>query len=700
MSGLNPIRYFFALSALAMCCGLLHAADTLTLAPSSVALTCAKGSASGSPVSVAVTDAAATDYFAVGAASVPYWLQVTPMNGSASASSQNLVFQTSAASVNLPVGVYTASVQITGSNLVTASVPVTLQVSDNAPGLNVQPVDPYAVNWQIGQPYPSLSLTVFSTTTVPVPFIATITSSPTVLGVTDWLTPYSVQSIAYGWGTTIPLVVSQLAYQQAQAGEVMQALVTITYGASSTKLVHVNITVTPPPAAILALSPASVPVISTSSAGTVTIAINGSNFVQNSLQTTRIFTGSATSVSVCSACTVHVLNTQNLTVAIPYDATGAPFKTAGTLTIGLANGATNTPQSTKNLAITNAPIVTSITSASTLVAPIAGSNPTVAPYDVISIFGSNFCPASITGCANPIVASLDSNFRYPTFLSPDTNTHKITVMFSKIANVGTAWSNVPGYLLFANNTQINAVVPAGIAAQLGTSTVKVVVAFDTSATNPATANSSTAYILNVAAVDPGAFTLDATGEGAILDASTYILNTQSTPATGGTSTVSIFMTGLGVPNSAETNTPQASSNPPTTCLAPLGAAGSASAAPTGYMGTVNTSVAGGGYTPPSGYTAPGTPWTSIDGAIVRSVLLSANVNPPCFGATGNPLPVVTIGAQSAVVSYAGFVPDSIAGLYQVNVAVPNVGNGSSSAQFPIAITMGGVAAPTIQIWVQ
>jgi uncharacterized protein (TIGR03437 family) len=62
--------------------------------------------------------------------------------------------------------------------------------------------------------------------------------------------------------------------------------------------------------------------------------------------------------------------------------------------------------------------------------------------------------------------------------------------------------------------------------------------------------------------------------------------------------------------------------------------------------------------------------------------------------------VVTIGAHSAVVSSAGFVPDSIAGLYQVNVAVPNVGNGSSAAQFPIAITMGGVAAPTIQIWVQ
>src|SRR5208283_2564545 len=118
------------------------------------------------------------------------------------------------------------------------------------------------------------------------------------------------------------------------------------------------------------LSPASVPVVSTTTAGAVTIAINGSNFVQNQIQTTKVFTGSASAMTACTACTVHVLNSQNMTVAIPYDTTGVPFKAAGTLTIGLANGVTNTPQSTRNLAITNAPIVTSITSASTLVAPV------------------------------------------------------------------------------------------------------------------------------------------------------------------------------------------------------------------------------------------------------------------------------------------------------------------------------------------
>jgi hypothetical protein len=118
------------------------------------------------------------------------------------------------------------------------------------------------------------------------------------------------------------------------------------------------------------------------------------------------------------------------------------------------------------------------------------------------------------------------------------------------------------------------------------------------------------------------------------------------------------------------------------------------------MGTVNTSVAGGGYTPPLGFTLPSPAWTSIDGAIIRSVLLSSNVNPPCLGTVPANLPLVSIGGQSATVSYAGFVPDSVAGLYQVNVAVPNVGSGSSAAQFPVVITVGAVPAPTVQIWVQ
>jgi len=680
--------------------GILRAANTLTFSPTSVALSCAKGSSSCGTVPVGVTDASGSDYFSVNPASSPDWLQVTPMNGLATGSSQNLTFQVSAIAATLPVGVYSANVQITGSSITTGIVPVILNVTDTAPGLSVQPADPINISWQIGQPYPVISLTIFSTSTIPIPFTAAIASSATVMGVTNWLSPFAVQGIAYGWGTTVPLTVSPTAYSQAQAGETMQATVTITYGSSGTKTVHINISVAPPPVTIASLSPAAVPVISTTVSGTVTIAVLGNNFVQNSIQTTKVFTSSGSTVSLCAACTVHVLNSQNMTIAIPYDTTGVPFRAAGTLTVGLANGSASLPQATKNLTITTAPIITSITSASTLAAPVLGSNPSIAPYDLISIFGANFCPSSLSGCANPIVASLDAFFRYPAYLSPDGGTHKLSVLFSKISSLGTAWANVPGYLLFANNNQINAVVPASILAQLGTGTVKVVVGFDTSATSPSASNSSGAYLINVAAVDPGAFELDSTGEGAIMDASSYILNTQTTPAIGGTSIVSIYMTGLGIPDSTGVNAPVVSANPPTTCLAPLGAAGNGTLAPTGYMGTVNTSLTGGGYTPPTGYTAPNPGWSSIDGAVIRSALLSANISPPCLGNAAATLPTVTIGGQAASVSYAGFVPDSVAGLYQVNASVPNVGNGMTAAQFPVVIIAQGVTAPTVQIWVQ
>ncbi len=704
MRGSKLLRNFFAMSVLAAFPGMLRASNALILNPTSVALTCAKGSANcAASVSVAVSDASGPDYFVVNPASVPYWLGVSLMNGQATTTPQNMIFTPSAAWINLSVGIYTASVQITGAAITTASVPVTLQITDSAPSINVQPSDPYALNWQSGQPYPVLNLTVFSTSTVPVPFTATMTSTTTNLGVSNWLSPYSIQSIAYGWGTTIPLSVDTTAYNQAQAGETLAGLVTITYGAAGTKLVHVNITVAAPPAVITILSPVSVPVLTgISVAGTVTIAVNGNNFVQNQIQTTKVMTGTGSNVTVCNACTVHVLNSQNMTVAIPYDNTGVPFKAAGSLTIGVANGATNTPQSTKTLTITAAPIINAITSASTLMAPAPGgvnTYPTVAPYDVISIFGTNFCPATISACSTPIVATLDGYFRYPTFLSPDAGTHKLAVMFSRIATIGTAWANVPGYLLFANNNQINVVVPAGILAQVGSATVKVVVSFDTSATSPSSADSSNGAILNVAATDPGVFTLDASGSGAILDATTYVLNTASSPATGGTSIVAIYMTGLGVPTSIGSDAPQISVNPPATCISTTGAAGTGSAAPTGYMGAVNTSVAGGGFTPLAGYTPPSGAWTSIDGAVIRSALLSANVSPPCFGGVGGGLPTVLIGGQAGVVSYAGFVADSIAGLYQVNVSVPAVGNGNA-AQFPVVVTAGGVAAPPVQMWVQ
>jgi len=93
------------------------------------------------------------------------------------------------------------------------------------------------------------------------------------------------------------------------------------------------------------------------------------------------------------------------------------------------------------------------------------------------------------------------NFRYPTYLSPDTGTHKLAVLFSRIATMAP----------FGPSTGLPAVRqqqpdqrrgPVRHLQSGGFGDGQVVVSFDTSATAPATANSSSGYILNVAATDP------------------------------------------------------------------------------------------------------------------------------------------------------------------------------------------------------
>jgi uncharacterized protein (TIGR03437 family) len=55
-------------------------------------------------------------------------------------------------------------------------------------------------------------------------------------------------------------------------------------------------------------------------------------------------------------------------------------------------------------------------------------------------------------------------------------------------------------------------------------------------------------------------------------------------------------------------------------------------------------------------------------------------------------PTVTIGGQSAAVSFSGLAPGN-PGLYQINVTVPSVGSGNQA----VALSIGGVSAPTATI---
>jgi uncharacterized protein (TIGR03437 family) len=269
----------------------------------------------------------------------------------------------------------------------------------------------------------------------------------------------------------------------------------------------------------------------------------------------------------------------------------------------------------------------------------------VAPYELISIFGDNFGPSSA------ILGSTDTFGRYANAIDDGSTSANVVVSFYKAdgtTKIGDA------YMLYVSSTQINAVVPPGVT---GNATVKIIISDGT--------KTGTAFAATVAAANPGIFTTSASGQGqgAIL-LSDYSVNSSTKAAAKG-STVMIYVSGLGAPNSTAANT--ASTTTPAYPAACISVAN--------YMGTVNTATS-----------KPSPLWTTIDGAVILSSNIATGHFAPCFTAA----PTVTIGGKTATVSYAGFVADSIGGLYQINAVVPTTV--TSGAAVPVVVTVGTAAS--------
>src|SRR6185436_19580998 len=102
--------------------------------------------------------------------------------------------------------------------------------------------------------------------------------------------------------------------------------------------------------------------------------------------------------------------------------------------------------------------------------------------------------------------------RYPTSLSPDPNSSK--QRFTKVTfqshNANPSWT-VDAPLLFASDSQMKVVVPAGVASYIGTGTVDMVVSFGYG--TGATLLKSAPFPVNIQATDPGLFTVGANGQG-------------------------------------------------------------------------------------------------------------------------------------------------------------------------------------------
>lgn len=430
MSHLRLFRIFPALLGLTVCTSYLHATNTLTPSTTTVNLMCTMGSPCTSNVAnvsaysfaVTLTNTGAAALFTIAAPTVP-WLAVTPTtatlaDGTSLATTQNLTFSVTSGWTSLNTGLNTTTVHLTSGVGGNSVFTVNIQIQAAAPTLIVQggtnALNPVA--YLTGGAAPTLSLTLLSSSGLPVPFTVAATSNNTPGGVSGgtapagWLTinAGSPSGIAYSWGTTVYFTASASALNGSNPGDYDTATITITPAGQSAIVIPVNIAVNAGAPTLSTVSPSVVPLLASGVApGFVNFVLHGTGFVATPLaQKTKVFVGAtAATSSQVSANYVTVLSPTFLQVSVPYSSTGAPFATAGAtaMVVGVANGASpTTPAVTLTLGVTSAPIISSITSASSFVESPAGTPPNVAPYDIISIFGSNLCPLC-TGTNNVLV---------------------------------------------------------------------------------------------------------------------------------------------------------------------------------------------------------------------------------------------------------------------------------------------------------
>jgi uncharacterized protein (TIGR03437 family) len=643
-------------------------------------LTYIKGSGTPGYLDVAISDISGNIpyYFTVDTTSLPTWLTV---DATAGTTPRSLRFSSTSIADTMAPGSYSKQIRVQTANYGDLLVTIPMQVSNPPATLSVSGTATAACNvtsatqscsWTIGQPLPTLYITLKSSDA---PIAYSIVTGGNLAPI---IPAAELAGLAYSFGTTIPVTFNQNVFSGVAPGAMLSGTVSISSGSpATTYVVTFNITAQAPGAILTGISPTIVPTLSAGQQ--VQVVLIGSGFVKSTDPTQATTVGIVNGGGAFVPDTnfnVNVLNASNILLTITVPSPADPllnFATASTfpVTIGVCNPAGSTcsnPTGTVVLTIGAKPIIQTVTSASSYVQ--ADSNPPVAPYDMISIFGTNLCSTCVGPNTIMYGTPQSPNLGYPTSLSNIDalnvtrslqvafQTHAATTTPSTSAGPTISGSPVYAPLLFATNNQINLLVPSAVSAAIssGNHLVDLVVSF-----GPASgAVLSNAYPLTAVASNPGLFTVAASGQGngAILDKN-YVVVGQSNPVAMHSSATSdpvmIYMTGLGAPASNADNTAASTNNSghglvwSGDCIAPTGA--------TGYTNAL------GGVT--------GTTPSTVDGLILQSSLLNTGRFVPCLDSTSQP-PVVKIGGVPAsAVNYAGWVADSIAGLYQVNATLPS-----------------------------
>jgi uncharacterized protein (TIGR03437 family) len=361
----------------------------------------------------------------------------------------------------------------------------------------------------------------------------------------------------------------------------------------------------------------------------------------------------ANACSTFAAAKANALCVQSSTLLFLKLTEATDLKTAGPITVhvGSASG---------TVTVTTSPIVYAITDAASFVEPSSG-NPSVSPYEIVSIFGDNLSGSVVYG---PVASG-----RYANSLT-DSLTHSIKVHFLQ-ADSTALTNDTDAYLLIATPTQINLMVPSSLPSA-GVAAAQLVVENNLLLSDP--------VVLDVAAANPGFFTTDNGLHQAVAVLPDSSVNSSANPGAQGASTyITLYLAGLGAPDSIGATS---DTGPALTCLSI-----------TNYMTVANPA------------------WLTVDGAVLDGTKFGLFNLPPCFtsGVT------VTVGGVdfSSNVMYAGWVNGSVAGLYQMNLALP-LGSLTAATKVPLSgapagtnggnpyyirVTVGGVTSPDNAVYV-
>lgn len=685
--------------------------STISASPSPVAITYTKGSHTYSAVTVTITNSASSAVFLnVDSTTFPAWLNVSPLSHSVGSSNGTtpLSFAPTANADALAPGSYSGAVHVQVATQPDLVIPVTLQVQNPPATLSVAEGTTRNFTWQQGTPLPTVTITPISSDS-PVQYQAYVgvtgSLQPLLNGSSAWTSSAPLSGVATSFGSpiTVTFLSSVFAGLTPGPGAATATVHIIPTNPAGTAIdVVLTLTVTPPTATLTGVSPATVPTMA--GPATLYVTLSGTGFVTNTVAGVVVNGAIVSDTNVIA--TVNNPTSITLQINLPSTAdANLPFGKTGTVVFGVCNPQVGNSCSiptnpTMSITVGNNPTISAVTSASSYIQVVAPQVPVVAPYDMVSIFGRNFCVAGGTGCtgSNSILyGSLAANTeQYLSQLTPDsTGTLRyVTVTFQTHPGnlvIGTA------PILFATNTQINALVPSAVNAYQG-GLVDIVVSFGATGS----VVSSNPYTVQIVASDPGVFTLAGSGQGNVAALSPAgVLNGphNTSPAadpagispTQDSDTVQLYVSGLGIPDSdgSTSDTLGASLTYAPSAFTCLSASDPAS----GYFAAATTALGNLGL---AGTLA------SNDGAVLQYSLINNGDAPPCFlnPNSNSKLPTVTVGGVAATVTYAGWVWGSVAGLYQINIVLPNttantfyasdgltvITPSATAQQFPVVVT--------------